>query len=812
MASIQSLGVGSGLLTSELVEDIIAAEREATDLRLDAKKAEFEAKISAYGAIRSSLDAVITASGQLGDSDSFLLNTISSTNEGAVTATADATATPGIHTVEVLASARAHSLTSIRFDSADEVIGDGTLDIRFGTTTFAGGAYDTFTENPERAAQQIVIDSSNNTLTGIRDAINAAGVGVEASVVDDGEGFVLVLTSAQTGEDHSMEITVTEGTTPGLSAFNFNATDNTPGTHFTQSVDADDAVVTIDGITVTRETNVVEDVISGVTFNVVGTNAGAPATVTVSQDTSGIAERMQGFVDAYNDLKGLTDTLTEFDTDEGVGSLLTGDATVRNMLAQMRRFLFASVDHVQSGSVRALVDLGITTNQDAGFVLQFSSTKFQQAISANPNDVVAMLADQTRASDSQISVIGFQSDTVAGSYDVDITTAAARAEITGATVAGLAGPITIDDDNDELSVTVDGYSSGAITLTQGVYADGAALALQIQTQINQDTALRDAGATVEVSYDSDNQALVLSSSSFGVSSTMGIDSIDTDTLAELGLTTVAAADNTGVDVAGTINGISGVGAGQFLSIPSGPVGATSGRYAGTSVTTFDALPLTIDASNDTFRLSVDGILSSDITLNHGSYASASEVATELASQINADTNLTNAGLGVSVTWDAANQRFNIQSDSEGQGSSVNLTYANAGVVSDLGLNVAVGTPGANASAVADPAAGLQLRVQGTSMGERGTVTLVRGVMNQMEAFLKQFVGLSGTLSTRLNSLDEQVGDVEEEAADFGKRMDLLEERLRIQFAAADALISTLNNTSSFLDRQLASLPGYTNDN
>ncbi|CAN0509065.1 unnamed protein product, partial [Scytosiphon promiscuus] len=206
-------------------------------------------------------------------------------------------------------------------------------------------------------------------------------------------------------------------------------------------------------------TNVVEDVISGVTFNVVGTNAGAPATVTVSQDTTGIAERMQGFVDAYNDLKGLTDTLTEFDADEGVGSLLTGDATVRNMLAQMRRFLFASVDHVQSGSVRALVDLGITTNQDAGYVLQFSSTKFQQAISANPNDVVAMLADQTRASDSQISVIGFQSDTVAGSYDVEITTAAARAEISGATVAGLAGPITIDDDNDELSVTVDGYNS-----------------------------------------------------------------------------------------------------------------------------------------------------------------------------------------------------------------------------------------------------------------------------------------------------------------------------------------------------------------
>ncbi len=811
MASIQSLGVGSGLLTSELVEDIIAAEREATDLRLDAKKAEFEAKISAYSAIRSGLDGLISASGNLGDSEGFLLNTVTSTNEAAVTATAEASATPGIHTLEVLSTARAHSLTTMRFDTIDEVVGDGTIDIRFGATTFSGGSYDSFTENPERASAQITIDSSNNTLGGLRDAINAAAIGITATVVDDGQGFVLVLTSDQTGENHSMELTVTEGGTPGLSALNFNATDNTPGTNLTQTVDADDATVVVDGITVTRETNVVENVIDGVTFNIIGNNAGAPATVTVAQDNGAIVERMQTFVDSYNALKTLTDDLTEFDADEGIGALLTGDSTIRTLLAQLRKFMYSSVDDLSSSNFRALVDLGLSTNQDAEFSLQLSTSQFQSALSSNSADVVAMLADQTRASDSQISVTNFQSETAAGSYDVEITAAATQGSLTGAAVPALSGPITIDDDNDSLAVTINGVSSGTITLAQATYADGDALAVQIQTQINQDATLQAAGADASVTYDADNETLILSSTTYGSSSNIGIDAIDTDTAAELGLSAVTSGNNVGVDVAGTINGIEGIGTGQFLSIPSGPVGATQGTYNGQSITSFDTPPLTVDASNDTFRISVDGILSNDINLTQTTYASGADLATEIQTQINADSTLSTSGLTVTASWDAANQRFVIRSDSEGLGSTANVTFAEAGVVTDLGLNVAQGEQGKNATSVADPASGMQIRVQGTDVGERGTVTLVRGVMNQIEAFLKNFTGLTGTLTTKVSGLDERIADIEEEAGDFSKRMDLLEERLRIQFAAADALISTLNNTSSFLEQQLSNLPGYSRD-
>ena len=122
MASIQSLGVGSGLLTSELVEDIIAAEREATDLRLESRRLEVDAEISAFGAVRSELERLRSATAALASSETFLSNIASSSNPQAVFASADGSARPGVHSVEVLALARAQTLTSTAFDSTEAPI------------------------------------------------------------------------------------------------------------------------------------------------------------------------------------------------------------------------------------------------------------------------------------------------------------------------------------------------------------------------------------------------------------------------------------------------------------------------------------------------------------------------------------------------------------------------------------------------------------------------------------------------------------------------------------------------------------------
>ena len=811
MPSIQSLGVGSGLLTSELLEKIIAAERESTDLRLNARRAEYEAKISAFGAIRNSVDSLNSAAAALSNSNNLIANAVSSTDENAVTATANATAITGIHSFEVLATAQAQTLSSQRYDSVDEVIGSGTLDIRFGTTTYVADAYDSFTENPDRASGQIVIDSSNNTVAGVRDAINAADLGVVASVVNDGQGFILVLTSDRTGVSNSLEITATEDTPAGLSALNFNLANSTPGSNLTQSVAASDALVVVDGISVTRDTNVIDQVIAGVTFTARSINAGTPASVSINPDTSAITEKIQTFVDSYNTLKTLTDDLTDYDADEGIGALLTGDSTVRTLLSQLRRFMSRGVPQVESTSLRALIDLGISTSQANGYRLNFDSNDFQAALNNDANGVVALLADDRRSTDSQISFVGFQSGTQAGEYAVEVTQAASQAQLSGATLAALDNPVTIDDDNDSLTITVNGTNSGVISLAQGVYASGAELATQIQTQINQDGVLRAAGETVSVTYDTTLQQILISSTRYGSSSNIGIDSVDTNTVAELGLSVEAAENNVGVNVAATVNGIEGNGIGQFLAIPSGPAGETAGQYNAASISTFDTLPVTIDASNNTFRVNIDGFQSADIVLTPGSYASAADVAIEMASQINADVNLSAANKTANVEFDTANNRFEITSATTGVGSRASLTYANAGAVNDLGLTVGIGVAGRNAATLADPAAGIQLRIQGSTVGERGSVTLVRGIMNQIDDFLSEFTKIGGGLANTLSSLDKRNAAIDTEAAEFSKRMNVIEDRLRIQFAAADALISSLNSTSSFLEQQLAALPGYTRD-
>ena len=399
MASIQSLGIGSGLLTTELVEDIIAAEREATDLRLDARRTEFEARISAFGGVQSTLETLRSASDALGNSKTLLSKLAISSDEQAITATATPSAQAGVHSVEVLSLARKHTLASIRFEDIDSVVGDGTLDFRFGTTTFNEGVYDAFTEDPDQAGASITIDASNNTVSGIRDSINEAGIGVTASIVNDGQGYVLVLTSDDSGANNSMEITVTEGGTAGLSALAFNAGASTPDVNMTLAVAAEDASLTVDGILITRETNTISEVISGVTFNALSVNVGEPANVSISQDTSDIVERVQAFVDAFNSAKALTDELTAFDEDAEAGALLISDSMLRGVRSQMRRFLSSSVPNLESTSIRSLVDLGVATNQNSGFALTLDSQQLLNALTNNPDDVAALLADQTRASD-----------------------------------------------------------------------------------------------------------------------------------------------------------------------------------------------------------------------------------------------------------------------------------------------------------------------------------------------------------------------------------------------------------------------------
>ncbi len=254
--------------------------------------------------------------------------------------------------------------------------------------------------------------------------------------------------------------------------------------------------------------------------------------------------------------------------------------------------------------------------------------------------------------------------------------------------------------------------------------------------------------------------------------------------------------------------------------------ATAGSFAGNGV-----LPnftpgnyLTLDANNSTFTLNVDGVSSGSLSLTQGEYQSGAALAQEIQSRINGATPLVNAGIGVTVSYDAGNQNFKILSNSVGSTSNVDVTAVGTNVASALGLSVQTGTLGTNvAGTIAGVAAtgagavltaadstdakGLQLSVDGTTTGDRGTVNFTRGVTNKLNLLFNKVLDDSGGLANRLTNFTTQIKTINDAHDRKELRWTAVKNRYLAQFNAMDTLVAKLNSTGTFLQQQLASLPG-----
>jgi len=553
MASISSLGIGSGVLTSDLVDQLVEAERSPTETRLTQKTEQAEALISAYGTLRSAVTELRLPMRQLSSPDNLTAFSASSSNEN-IGVTVDATkASRGTYSVEVtsLASAQALASRDVFADRDSTSVGQGTL-----TLTVGGKTTD------------IVIDDSNDTLQGLANAINEADAGVSAGVIDTGNGYQLVFSADETGTANAVSISVSgdsEGTATdhqGLSRFAFNAgMDVDSGLQ--ETIAATDAVMSINGVEVTRSSNNFENVIDGLSFDITETGS---SVIKVEQDYDAVADRVAGFVEQFNALQSTIDGLAGYNAETGTGGLLNGDSTVRSIQNQLRQILTRVVPGLENSSVRSLADVGVTTNYETGG-LDFDRDEFIAQLKAHPDDVTALFAEQGRTTDSQVEFVRSGLDTEPGTYDINVTQAATQ----GSLVAGgaLAGGITIDDSNDELTLQVNGELSVNIQLTQQTYASAQDLVDEIQSQLSSNNALNAAGASVQASLD-ENGKLVFTSQTYGSESEVTLSSADN--AATFGLDTATA--TAGLDVAGTINGRTAEGDGQVLYLPSGSGGAS----------------------------------------------------------------------------------------------------------------------------------------------------------------------------------------------------------------------------------------------
>ncbi len=607
MAAIESLGIGSNLLTSDLVDSIINADKAAGELRFDTQQQIIDAKLSAYGDVQSKLFDFSKAIVALSDTKNVGATLATSSDETILTATATATAPVGTYSVDVQRIAAAHSLVSSSYTAATDTVGTAgsTLTFTLGTFTYSGGFIDTFTANPDTATKTITLTDGNNTLQGLRDLINDGDFGVRASLIFDGTGYVMQLTSEETGEDFAMEIVAKDETgalaTSGVSAFAYNKNQDTPGTNLTQTQEGEDALLSVNGLSVTRSSNEVTELIDGVTLNLKSGDAGNTISIEVASDITGISEKIQDMIDSYNDFQSLYKDLTGFNVDDSIGSLLLGDSTLRSINNQIKSILTSTVANITATNFRSLSELGIFSDQSDGFKLKFDATLFAKGIGDDPKSVAGVFAEQGLTTDPNIAFLNESINTKAGEYDIVLTQLATRGEFNGGAVDLLdfVAPVVINDANDQFTINVNGTTS-AITLTQGSYTTGASLATELQLQINSAKNFKDRAYAVSVAYNSTDNAFDITSNAYGSSSQVSFSSVDTNTANTLGFTIA--------------------GDGEFKGVPLKTLNTEYFNGYGTSTVPGTQIldetdGINFSSNNATFSISLNGAASEAVTVN-----------------------------------------------------------------------------------------------------------------------------------------------------------------------------------------------------
>lgn len=455
---LTALGAGSGIDTASLVTSLVSATFDPKDAQLKTKEDANTAKISALGTLTSGIDAFATALQNL-VAGGTLKSQPSTSDSSIVTATAQSGANIGSLSaqIEVRQLATARSLYSPSLGASTTAVGLGSL-----TLTSAAGSYN------------IVITSSNNTLAGLATAINAANTGttpsgVTASVVTDSGGSRLIVKGA-TGAANSFSIVANNDADANLTRFASTGT----GAQMTQAQPAQDAIIRIDGVDTTHSTNVVSDLISGVTLNLVQGKPGTLVTLGVTRPTEAITQAVNDYVSAYNTLKGELDTATTIGSGGSGQGPLYGNSAVQQMQRQLRAISSTALTGDTSGP-QTLAEIGVSTGQDG--TLTVDGTKLSKALSTYPDSVEAMFNPTQHSSSPLIKITSAMGSTKPGTYT--LTNIVAGTPPSGK-IGGVAGLPSASDPQG---------------LVASVTSPAAGLAIQPQGNVGSATITVDAGLT-----------------------------------------------------------------------------------------------------------------------------------------------------------------------------------------------------------------------------------------------------------------------------------------------------------------------------
>ncbi|MDQ3817575.1 MAG: flagellar filament capping protein FliD [Acidobacteriota bacterium] len=405
LSGINFSGVGSGIDFNQITDSIIA-ERTVPVTQLQKKGATYSNRMSALKQLNALLITLKKAASDLTDRALGTGHSAVSNDYTIADASASPAATNGTINLQITHLATnlveaSHSFTS----EIDAVLPGGvsqaTFELRKGGAT---------------SGKPVTINSDNNSLKGLRDAINAADAGVSASIVDiSGKGdYQLVLTSKDTGAAGRVELVETSSTGT-LTALSLRRLDAPSDPLDFSNLDAD---FSLNGLTLARSTNSIDDAVTGVTLNLKHAGS-ASVTVTTSSD---IAGKLQAFVGAYNAVQDFMLTQYKTDSTGRPTGILAGDPTLRNVQEQLRQAV-AGASATNGGALQSLSEIGLGRDDDGKLTLD--QTTLADKLTASLDDVRALLfgkaENQSGIANSLDTLLGGMTDNISGTVQTAIS-------------------------------------------------------------------------------------------------------------------------------------------------------------------------------------------------------------------------------------------------------------------------------------------------------------------------------------------------------------------------------------------------------
>lgn len=761
MAGLQSIdGLVSGLSTTEIIDAIISAEREPAAL-METRQSEITNELTAFKALSAKILAVKTAVGSLASASSLNQASISVSNDDLLSATVDGTTGSGSYTLNILSLAQNHQIASQGFsDASQAVFGTGTITLSLGS----------------RSATTIEIAEGENSLVGIKNAINNADAGVTASIINDGSTsnpYRLLLTGDETGQKN--KISVTSSLTGGLNLdFAASAFDN-PETDFSDQATAQVALGATAAYTGAANKTF--------TFTVGGTGAqtvgAGNITLTWSDGTNeGTIVVSQGDTEVSGP-EGLKLTFTD-------GTLVGGDTFEVGTFAPLLQ---------QASDAR--VSIGSADGEGSPIVIRSATNTIEDAIAGVTLNLKGVTTDSTGPVTMQTgkdtSAIRDKIDSFLSAYNdaLDYIDTLNEYDSESETAGVLMGDATLMTIENRLRAMIGQPVTG---LNQSL---NALSAIGIRTNSSGDLAIKDESKLTEA-LENDYDAVIKLFTDAGSSTREGISFL-----------------SGGSDITG----------GTTFSVDITQA-ATHGYFQGQTIADPTGGSLTLTTADNRLKLRVDGVVSNELVLSARTYSSGEDLANEIQTRINADTKI--GQYGVSVEWVDLGETgyLKLSSSSYGSTSKVEVMASIAdNAMTALGMAAGVSHQGDNVAGTINgekatgqgqyltgktgnaTTSGLKLLVTLTSNqlteGADGDVTVTRGVASTFDDLLESITdSQEGVIARKSSALQSQIDDYEARIEEFDERLALRRERLETEYANLETVLSELQSQSSYLETML----------